>query len=44
MLADAHEKLERKYRLAAGGYTLDSLIERGVPLVRERQYSIEPKK
>jgi hypothetical protein len=44
VLADAHEKLKRKYRLAAGGYTLDSLIERGVHLVRERQYSIEPKK
>ncbi len=28
VLADAEEKLERKYRLAAGGYTLNRLIER----------------
>ena len=28
VLADAQEKLERKYRLAANGYTLDRLIER----------------
>jgi len=28
VLADAEEKLERKYRLADGGYTLNRLIER----------------
>lgn len=28
VLADSEEKLERKYRLAAGGYSLDRLIER----------------
>jgi REP-associated tyrosine transposase len=33
VLADAHEKLERKYRLAAGGYTLDRLIERVAELL-----------
>jgi putative transposase len=33
VLAGAQEKLERKYRLAAGGYTLDRLIDRVAELL-----------
>lgn len=32
-LADSQEKFERKYRLAARGYTLDRLIERVAELL-----------
>ncbi|MBN2126479.1 MAG: transposase [Deltaproteobacteria bacterium] len=45
VLADAQEKFERKYRLAASGYTLDRLIERVAELLdMPSQEILEPGK